>query len=269
LVNKKNGGNKKGGGKKPTAAPVGPVDRTGDCAPCREEGANKQNQSADYVSEGAIVRLTRALVWWTGLLAVATTGLGIAAFFQWRALESTDHHIAEQLQVMRAGQRAWVTIETVEIDGPLSLSLDRDTAAVQLKIGLRNIGTIPAVRVWSALHLYPDDLFKSFPPECQATTRSLLVGINLLPNEFNDSGFWQAHTEAGGIYTPIPKEDDFGLVVVGCVLYESFGDKTVRTTGFAGSLFRKNKKNFTREKTSYEANELIFSFFQGMGSEIR
>lgn len=205
-----------------------------------------------------VARITGWLALWTGMLFLATIALVVVATLQWQELRDTDHHIAQQLDIMRAGQRAWVSVGQIELDGPLIL-LD-GKAQVSIKVPLKNTGNLPALKVISVIHLYPNRLTE-FPPDCNKTAHEGGFGYTLFPGEASPHGFsWSATTEAGGRTTPLPESGRFSVGIVGCVLYVSAGDATVHATGFSGVILRKGANLedsfFDTEKKQYEPNEL-------------
>ena len=278
MENEKGGPRKKDTREKPSAKAIPPVDtKNGPLDHGKGQYQIVPTATETSVGEGAIVALTAKLANWTrwlailtGVIAFATIALGVVGYFQLQELKNTDHNIAEQakisagqLEVMRAGQRAWISIGSIDIAGPLEFFEDR--AQVGLKIVLRNTGNLPALRIDPVLHLYPGIHLTSFPSICKQDIASGTFGMALFPNESNERSSWNfyASTEAGDETTPIPKSGPFKLSIAGCVRYESAGDRKLHATNFAGFLSRRavNPEHdvmFDRTKTRYEVEELFF-----------
>ena len=228
-----------------------------------------------------IDRFTGWLVAWTSCLSLATVGLILVSILQWRELRNTDDHIAdqvriaaEQLKTMEAGQRAWVEIKSVEMSGPLTIK--GNSVQAGFKIVMKNTGNLPALGVINIIHIYPKATIDHFPPKCSINTSvNSSWGFSLFPNEVNDSFFSPiGSTEDGDEITPSPKEGEFVLNVVGCILYESAGDPKTRLTGFSGAIIPIGSGNpdhdfFRADKTQYEANELQFVLFSHVGQDAR
>jgi hypothetical protein len=272
LIDKRDGKQEKAKRKRPRTPTAGVVNAASDTSPTGQESAAEKQEPSHSVSDDAIIGLTRALVWWTGILALATIALSIAAVFQWRELRSTDHNIAEQvkitaeqLSVMRAGQRAWVSVGQIEVGGGLTIK-DGKASAI-LKIPLKNTGNVPAIRVVPVIHLYPGyENFADLPPTCLNNDAARAgLGLMIFPNEtpIFPTWIWDVTTEGGGASTPLPKEGSLSLNVRGCVLYQSAGDDAVYRTTFAGFLIRRGVgvdegRIFSSSDSRYERLEIEY-----------
>lgn len=243
MVDKKDGKKKQSGGKKPPPPPIGPVDGNGDAAPTREVGQDQEAQSQRNVSDAAIVKLTRALVRWTAVLAGATIALGVAAFFQYRALDSTDHHIADQVmisrQAMETSNRPWVSVEVL----PRSdLTIDAEKRVrLDLSLRMKNFGQSPALNLRWAVRMYSSDL-KTVPFDVQRKLCDTKNVESVMP--FPIGNIFPEETFRGAILVGLETEDvemagknavveDYLYpMVVGCIQYDSSPNLVKYQTGF-------------------------------------
>jgi hypothetical protein len=259
-------------GDDPTPETVAPP-QTENSALHKQESHGQQAQSAPEpsIGEDAIVRYTAKLATWTrwlailtGVLAFATIGLWIVAYFQWEELHSTDEHIADQLLIMRAGQRAWITIDNPVIDSPLKF--DDDNATIWIKMTLKNTGYSPALSVVPYLHLYPYPVVVSDvprPPFCKGDNTYggwQNAGNFVFPNETKRDSAWAANTARGGEKgTPFPKNSALGFIISGCIRYESAGDPVQHFTGFSFGLspdLGTSQVTFDWSRGKYDPSEL-------------
>ena len=217
-----------------------------------------------------IDRFTGWLVIWTFLLFIATTGLAVVAVFQWHELRSTDHNIAkqakianEQLAEMRAGQRAWIALASVEIGGPLEFN---DTkATIWINLTLKNVGNKPAIQTNVFVHLNTKNKFIDYvnkPPFCPEINTGF--GYTLFPNASTEETQGIPKTwSASGAPPQFSKSGDLTFFVEGCVFYVSVGDSAVHSTAFVADVRLSNSFLNSGQslvpRTRYEPSEMVIS----------
>ena len=94
-----------------------------------------------------IDRFTGWIVIWTYLLFVATVGLGIVAYMQWRELRDTDKTLRDTLV---STQRAWVAPSDVAIASPVA------GQPVSFSLKFQNTGREPALDLYSHFVAFGD-----------------------------------------------------------------------------------------------------------------
>lgn len=238
-----------------------------------EKGEDQEGEAQPEpgIGEGAIVDYTAKLANWTrwlailtGVLAVATIGMSIIAFFQWKELQKTDEHIGAQLDVMRAGQRAWIAIEGIRIGGDLFIGGGH--ASITLKVTMRNTGNLPALNVNVVGHIFPNGTVDVLPPHCSTGEP---LGRTLFPQQTNSAENWAQHvtTETGGVITPVPEGKFVTVPIAGCVVYRSAGDTTWRMTAFSAIILPVGGPAFELTKNTWKPEEMAILILSIIGND--
>jgi hypothetical protein len=190
------------------------------------------------------LRLTRALVLWTAVLAVATFVGAVVAGLTLSAIRG-------QLHVMEIDKRPWVAVDAAITDMFRAIHTPDQNALMSLMVDLTlsNTGEAPAVyaRIWPSLAITGPpgdplhfskllcDHLRTRPITENTATYTIFPGKTLPPlrNAFETSrrSIEANRTAANGAV--------LGLVVVGCVDYGFVGRLEHHQTGFAFEVSRK------------------------------
>jgi hypothetical protein len=133
-------------------APTSPVD---EAAATPQHTKEPEEQDHKSIGEQSIIRLTRALVWWTAILAAATIALCFVAVLQFVELRSTDKSIGRQaktaqdqlgviqrqLGLMETDQRPWIHIVGAKPSSELHFT--PTGAAIIIEFEMKNVGRTP------------------------------------------------------------------------------------------------------------------------------
>ncbi len=222
-----------------------------------------------FSSDDPIVRLTGWMAVWTGVLTLTTIATGVVSYLQWRVLDRTDGTVREQalianrqLDVMRAGQRAWVSVTNVRL-APMNPEASVVIPAfmymsgsiwLNMKFDLRNTGNTPATDVTHVAHLRisgrtaEDNSFEDqkLPEECISQRPEsdelgtvLFPGVDQIGIGFSPDPVGDDEETPGSILERGP----FAMSLVGCILYKSAGDPTWRASMFGGLFFQAKLEN--------------------------
>ena len=184
----------------------------------------------------------------TVIIALGAVVTGIVAYYQWRALNSTDRTMDEQLQVMRqslaAGERPWLALTDVTLLSDIANNPQGTRARVRFT--LRNVGRTPARGVGASPRLYvmspsAPDLLSAQERTCeQARTYFPKLGAVVFPNETTTYDFdLSISGEAIDDAVRGKTRETLSYVVFGCVTYGFTFDDTVHQTRFMFNVERK------------------------------
>lgn len=168
-----------------------------------------------------IDRFTGWLVAWTCILSIATLGLGIAAFFQWRELHKTDETLRKTLVI---SQRAWIAPSTLNVAGT-----ERAGKNLQVQIGFSNVGNSPAI------DLRVNYLPKLVEPTTPGIAEATMVGANITCDTFagekrrgvtfpGQQKHFNYFTVPASYITEDVLSGKMSLALQGCFEYETMGE---------------------------------------------
>jgi hypothetical protein len=182
-------------------------------------------------TDDALAEYTLWLMIFTGVLAIATVGLGAATVGLYLTGE-------KQVDITRRAlvgdQRAWIAT-ALEI-GPRGLRIAKGYMELDVRLKVTNIGRSPAVGAHTSIKLVNDigDVEKELKELAHKNKPSRERGLPVAPNDFYYRP-WGATTR-----NTIGTRPFECPILIGCVSYNILQDNEVHRTAFAYNLGKKD-----------------------------
>jgi hypothetical protein len=215
-------------------------------APAAEQHSpNHEPNSKKEETDEALAYYTLWLMVFTGVLAAATLGLGIATFGLYL---SGEKQIRLSRDIFVASQRPWLKV-TVSIAG--DFHSNEEHGSLDLKVTAENVGSIPAVSVMCQIVAFPNRMPGREIEQYQRLSdfvkwdKSAGFGTVLFPETFhefsNTIATWhKADIDAGMAETPHHPRNILGFCV--CVDYMSSAHDRHYQTGFIYNVFQETER---------------------------
>lgn len=176
-------------------------------------------------TDDALADYTLWLMVFTGILAVATIGLGVATVGLYLTGEK---QVKVTLDALIGDQRAWIITEL--LIGDSGVEVDNMGPAVDVRLKVSNMGRTPAVAAHTNMRLVCD------VADVREEVAKLATESRIMDH---DSGL---SVPPGGFYfrpwhpSAVASKRHIGLFVIGCVSYGILQDREVHQTAFAYQL---------------------------------
>lgn len=181
-------------------------------------------------TDEALADYTLWLMIFTGILAAATIGLGLATVGLYKTGEK---QVKVTREALIGDQRAWLVTELGI--GPAGVTLQNGQVSVDVRLKVMNVGRTPALRAHTNMEMTnsvlatSDRVLKMAADSKVSDHRS---GLTVAPNGFYFRPWFPSMTDEDtngqglcGSISPI--------IVIGCVTYEILQDHELHQTAFA------------------------------------
>lgn len=191
--------------------------------------ASTEKEKADE----ALAEYTLWLMTFTGILAVATIGLGAATVGLYLTGEK---QVAITREALIGDQRAWL-VTKLEI-GPDGLTMRDGEADLDVRLKVSNFGRTPALGAHTNMKLVVGvadvaDLVKRLADDEKKDSPH---GLFLSPNDF----YYRPWYPSSRDLDPTPDQRSGSPVLIGCVTYRVLQDRDLHQVAFAYLLGRKD-----------------------------
>jgi len=178
-------------------------------------------------TDDGLAEYTLWLMIFTGVLAIATVGLGAATVGLYMTGEK---QVEITRQALIGDQRAWI-VTALEI-GPRGLRIARGYMELDVRLKVTNIGRSPAVGAHTSIMLVNDigDVGKQLKELARKNKPSEEHGLPVAPNDFYYRPWGATMQNSLGVRSfECP-------ILIGCVSYHILQDKEIHRTAFAYNL---------------------------------
>jgi hypothetical protein len=187
--------------------------------------AETRHPTKDETDE-ALAVYTLYLMLFTGLLAVATIGLGAATAGLYLTGEK---QVALTKETLIAEQRAWI-VTSLEI-GPGGLQVTKGEMLLDARLKVSNVGRTPAIGAHTDTRLMEEVSQEQIQAFAQANKKASPHGLFVSPNDFYYRP-WLPSLEERDQYK-LGAGRGVSPILTGCVTYSILQDQNIRQIAFA------------------------------------